>query len=199
MKLETRSTGKQDTDPSKHKKSRKGKEREAPPHQPRPRSLSPIAQVDTFAVAHAIQDLRRYVDWTALLVCADLLSHWSRNALTAAPPLRYPNPDDSFEFPDPISINAAHDGYRDRSQSTPMHRDSVEPRASSHTGEYRVSMTQLPEHEDLTEEDKDAKFGPWVTISVGMVHDPRIAVTDQNTRSVTQFCATIDIKMRSVR
>ena len=62
----------------------------------------------------------------------------------------------------------------------------------------RTSLEPLPEARELTEPEKDAKFGNLVQISVEMVHDPRIEVTPQIAKGVERFGRAVIAGIRAV-
>ena len=112
---------------------------------------------------------------------------------------RRPLADDSFDFEDLAGLSGPAERDRERSRSHSLYRDAVDSGANSHLGSQRISLTPLVEEPELTEEEKDAKFGPWVKISVEMVVDPRTPITAQNRQSAIQYCAPMELKMRAVR
>lgn len=84
-----------------------------------------------------------------------------------------------------------------RSRSASQHRgDSIDP--LGHNAHARGSMTPFAEDHELTEEEKEAKYGPMTSIFVRMVNDPRTVITDQNKNGVKRYTAPMEIKVRSV-
>jgi hypothetical protein len=168
--------------PDKHHK-KKGRISEA-----REKSLSPIEVVDSSTIAHAIQDLRRKQNMQRQFTPPPVVNS-SDNLMQLARDGRGRSSSETTPPPPPRAGETLNAASRSPSRDLGV-GDSRNGRGNS--------LTPVPEVVKETEQDREVKYGPIVSIKVEMIHDLRLPVTDLNRPYVQAYESPLIVKMRQV-